>query len=138
MASPLIERLTAEFGVPVVDGDGAQAFLTASGPGILFLTGDPATNRETNDVAVVLPELLSAMGPSVRAAVADRAAEAGLMARFGVLALPALVVVRDGAYAGSIAKMQDWGVYVSRLHALLTGATQALPADAPAEAQGAS
>lgn len=122
MPTPLIAQLVSRHGLPALDTDTVDAFLS-SGSGepaaaILFFTGD-ASRPEANDVAVVLPELLEAFAGRLRAAVVARAAEAALMPRFGVRVLPSLALVRDGRNPAVIPKIQDWSSYVSRIEGWL-------------------
>ena len=62
--SALIAALTHRYGLPTIDADTLDAFLTpAAGEpnhALLFFTGDPDQRSDSGDVAVVLPELLSA------------------------------------------------------------------------------
>ncbi len=120
MASPLIARLTTVHGIAAVGSAELDAFLAQAGERVLFLTDDPTSNRETNDVAVVLPELMAAMGGRLSAAVADRALEPQLTLRFAVLVLPALLFFRDGLFLGQITRMRDWDLYL-RMAADLLG-----------------
>ncbi|MGB1028106.1 MAG: hypothetical protein ACPGYL_16240, partial [Rhodospirillaceae bacterium] len=59
--SPLIERLITELGWPLLnDQDALTRYTAGLGDHCLFIPGDPAKNLETNDAAVVLPELVQA------------------------------------------------------------------------------
>jgi hydrogenase-1 operon protein HyaE len=127
MPSPLIQRLTAELGYPVLDEHALDAFLAAQRHSLLFFTEDPARYPESNDVAVVLPELMQVFGQGCAAAVIDRAAEKALQRRFGFNAWPALVVMRGSGYLGAITRVQDWRVYLEELDALFDGAVQRPP-----------
>ena len=70
--SALIAALTSRHGLPVVDAETLDAFLTpAAGEpqhALLFFTGDPDQRNDSGDVAVVLPELLAAFPGRYRAA----------------------------------------------------------------------
>jgi hydrogenase-1 operon protein HyaE len=121
---PLVERLVREFSVPEVGVDGLDAFLAAPGDAVLFFTEDPKKYPESADVAVILPELVRALGGRFRTAVVARAAERTLQKRFGFARWPALVFVRDGDLVGSITGMHDWDEFVQRAVALLDSPTR--------------
>lgn len=119
MSSPLIRRLHEELGFPLLDRQGADAFLAEGGEAVLFFTGDPGRYKETDDVAVVLPELIKEFGGRLRAGVVERESERELEARYGFAVWPALAFFRDGHYLGAITRMQDWEVYLERIPELL-------------------
>ena len=119
MSSPLIRRLHEELSFPLLDRQGADAFLAKGGEAVLFFTGDPGRYKETDDVAVILPELIKEFGGRLRAGVVDRASERELEARYGFAVWPALAFFRDGHYLGAITRMQDWEVYLKRIPEIL-------------------
>jgi hydrogenase-1 operon protein HyaE len=122
MSSPSIERLIRESGLPVLDMNTHDDFVGRPGESILFFAGDPGRFSESNDVAVILPELLKTFAGRLRGAVVGREAEKALAARYGVNRWPTLVVVRAGDYLGQIAGMQDWPVFAQQVQAMLEGA----------------
>jgi hydrogenase-1 operon protein HyaE len=107
---------------PTVDADSVDAFLTATPDAALLLFRGDATRPEVADIAVVLPQLVAAFPGRLSAAVVAPAAEAALMARYGVKATPSLALVRGGQTLGVIAKIQDWSVYLARIGQLLADA----------------
>lgn len=115
---PLILRLSAECGLPLIDD------LSTLGPGlsVVFFAGNPDQHRESPDVAVVLPELLRAFGGRLSGAVAAPAAEAALAPTCGVFVFPTLAFVRDGAVIHTIPKVRDWAEYVREITGLLADA----------------
>jgi len=119
MSSPLLDRLTQELGYPLLDIDGLDAFLGNNEYSVLFFTEDPKRYPETNDVAVVLPELVKAFDGRFTPAVIERGAEKTLQTRYGFKVWPALVFLRGNAYLGTITKIQDWSVYLERVGTLL-------------------
>jgi hydrogenase-1 operon protein HyaE len=127
MTSPLIERLATEFGYPTLDRETVTAFLSGPGARILFLTGDPAKLSHTNDVAVVLPEIVAAFGGGFEAAVLGRDLERDVMPALGILVLPALAFLRDGRMLGVLSRMQDWDIYLAKAAEFLNGEGKALP-----------
>lgn len=127
MSSPLIDRLETEFGYPTLDRESLPSFVSGPGARILFLTGDPANLSHTNDVAVVLPEIVAAFGGDFEAAVLRRDLESEVMPAFGVLMLPALIFLRDGRMLGFLSRMQDWDVYLDKVARFLKREGDPLP-----------
>jgi hydrogenase-1 operon protein HyaE len=121
--SSLIKALASRHAIPTVDEHSIDAFLApAEGEcpnTLLFFTGDPTQRNESNDVAVVLPQLLQAFRGHLRAAVVARSAETALQPRFHVKILPSLVMTRAAAPLGVLPRIRDWADYVATLQALL-------------------
>ena len=130
--SSLIASLSSRHGIPTVDEHSIDAFLApaAGEPAntLLFFTGDPAQRSESNDVAVVLPELLAAFRGRLRAAVVARSAEDTLKNRFHVQVVPSLVVTRGPAPLGVMPRIRDWSDYVATLQTLLAPAAPEMAA----------
>jgi hydrogenase-1 operon protein HyaE len=130
--SLLIDSLSSRHGIPTVDEHSIDAFLApaAGEPAhtLLFFTGDPAQRSESNDVAVVLPELLATFRGRLRAAVVARPAEDTLKTRFHVQVVPSLVVTRGPAPLGVLPRIRDWSDYVATLQTLLSPATPEMAA----------
>ncbi|RAI43099.1 hydrogenase accessory protein [Rhodoplanes roseus] len=139
MTTPLLDSLLRRHGLPVVDQDGIDAFLmpAAGEPphALLFFTGDPATHREVGDVAVVLPEILSAFRGRLRAAVVARSAERALDRRFHVAVLPSLVLTRGIEPIGVLPRICDWSDYVARITAWLDPAAPVMALSAGARVE---
>ncbi|ABQ34192.1 MAG: hydrogenase accessory protein [Bradyrhizobium sp.] len=110
-------------GLPEVDVSTVDAFLadvdSAGAVAVLLSAGDPARFPEALDVAIVLPELITAFQGRLRGALIAREAEAELGARFGVRVQPSLILCRGTEPIGLIAKIQDWSVYVDRISRLI-------------------
>jgi len=119
VSSQLLGNLHDGQGYPLVDEQTLPVFLDAHRHSLLFFTEDPDRYPESNDVAVILPELMKVFGNRCAAAVIDRDAERNLQKRFGFSAWPALVVMRGNAYLGAITRVRDWGDYLSELDRLL-------------------
>lgn len=120
MSSPLIERLFSDYHFPRIGAADHDAFVADPGVSVLFFTGDPKQYKETNDVAVVLPELVKAYAGQLRPGVVERDAEAALQQRYGFKAWPALVFVRAGGWLGTVSGIQNWSDYLREINALLT------------------
>lgn len=122
----LLERLGREAGLANVTA-AALGELAAATPLLAALfTGDPTVSPESWDVTVVLPELLAGCA-GVTGCVLDPAESALAAKRYGVGKLPALVVLRDGAYLGAIEGMRDWQPFVADFKRLLDAPVQPVP-----------
>jgi hydrogenase-1 operon protein HyaE len=119
MPSPLIEKLLTRNGYPRVDASTVEAFINGDGDRVLFLTGDPAKNLETDDLAVILPELVKAFQNRFQPAIVDRALEQSLRERFDIWPLPSLIFIEQGRLKGAIAKIRDWDDYLSEIGRIL-------------------
>ncbi len=128
MPSPLIRSLIERHGIAHLDGDTIDEFLQSHDDVVLFFTENPHQFPESNDVAVVLPELLKAFDGRLTAAVVHRDAERALQKRYGFTAWPALVFLRRGKYLGIITRVQDWNGYLSEIERLLNSAPSQPPA----------
>jgi hydrogenase-1 operon protein HyaE len=119
LPSPLVRALHERHGLPSLDETSVDAFLAEPGHALLLFAGDPKQRMESDDVAVVLPELLKAFAGRFRGAVVALKAEDKLKARFQVVMAPSLVVVRGADTLDVITKIRDWSEYVARLNAAL-------------------
>ena len=117
--TPLLNRLTGEFNYPVLDLSNIDAFLANNDFSVLFFTEDVKRFPETNDVAVVLPELL-AVFPDLKPAVISRDDEKKLQSLYGFRAWPALVFMRGEQYLDAITGIQDWSEYLTQIKTILT------------------
>jgi hydrogenase-1 operon protein HyaE len=120
---PLIERLCAQTGAPVLDAATFDDWAGAPGRALVVFTEDPVMFRETLDLAVIVPELAKAF-----AADADRGFRVGVLLqaparviakRYGFRRWPALVVLADGQYVGAIDGLREWQEYLEELGTLL-------------------
>lgn len=128
MSFPLIDALTENNEYPLVNLDNVDEFLDANDSVLLFFTENPTQFPESNDVAVVLPELMKSFEGRLQPAVVARDAEKQLHARFPFNGWPALVHVRGGKFVGSISRMQDWDVYLIEIERLLASEPVSTPA----------
>lgn len=127
MSSPLIDILIEKHGYPLLSEADLDAFLEAHDEVVLFFTENPVKFPESNDVAVILPELMKIYGERLTAAVIDRESERRLYSRYQFNGWPALVFLRKGGYLGAITRVQDWGVYLEEIEKLLNSE----PSDRP-------
>lgn len=119
---PLLERLGAQHGFPELTAESFDHFVAAPGRTLVFFSEDPVRQRETLDLAVILPELHRGFGGAFRAAwLAPEAAKA-LHRRYGFRRWPAFVMLADGEYVGAIDGIRDWDEYVAEMQRLLVAA----------------
>lgn len=119
MGSPLIQRLFEDYDYPEIGLDGLDGFTKGPQACVLFFAGDPAQHKETNDVAVILPELVKAFEGRLRPGVVAHAAERDLQRRYGFRRWPALVFLREEGYLGAITGVQNWADYLREIADLL-------------------
>ena len=121
MTTPLIRMLVETHGYPEVDAGTVDDFLAAHEHAVLFFAGDAERLVESNDVAVILPELVKALDGRLVPALVAKEAERDLQLRYRFNKFPTLVLCRHGAYLGTIAGVQDWQDYLRDISALLNG-----------------
>ncbi|MCB1759103.1 MAG: hydrogenase-1 expression HyaE [Gammaproteobacteria bacterium] len=126
MSSYLVRRLTEELGYPTVDAASLDQLSRQHRNLLLFFAGDQRRYPESDDVAVILPELIAHFGPEVQPAVVLPESEPELRARYPFSEWPALVLLRQGRFVGVITRMQDWSVYLAELERLLVAAPSPL------------
>lgn len=119
MNHPLIQRLIDEYDYPVIGLEEHDGFVTDPVAGVLFFAGEPKKYGETVDVAVVLPELVSAFGGRLRPAVVAREAEKELQLKYGFREWPSLVFVREGGWLGTISRIRNWQEYIEEITGIL-------------------
>jgi hydrogenase-1 operon protein HyaE len=121
--SAVFDSLLATPGCESISAAALDGFLASSPRAILFLTGDTIQRLEASDVAVVVRELMRGPeGRQLRLGVVERRDEPAVMQRFGVVVVPALVLLRDGAVQEIIARIRDWPVYTQAFARLLAPA----------------
>ncbi len=122
----LLDRLGREAGLPCVSAAELADRAAATPLLAALFTGDPTVSPESWDVAVVLPELLAAC-EGVAGCALDPQQSARAATSFGVGKLPALVVLRHGAYLGAIEGMRDWQPFVAELRRLSAAPPRPIP-----------
>jgi len=118
MPSPLINRLIDELGYPHLTEQNFEAFIQSEAFSVLFFTEDPKRFPESNDVAVILPELVKQF-PQLSPAVVSTDYEKKLQGRYNFNVWPALVFLKEGRYLAAITKVQDWDVYTAEITSIL-------------------
>ncbi len=118
MSSPLIERMLQKHNLTSVHADNCESFLQAHGKAVLFFAEDPARYPESNDVAMVLPELLKHFS-GLSGAIVDSSFEHQLQGYFDFTRWPALAFFVSGEYRGAITGIHNWEDYLREIPALL-------------------
>lgn len=127
MSSPQIKRLTERHHYPVLNENSLDAFAAEQEHLVLFFSEDPVKFPESNDVAMVLPELVKAFDGRLTAALVDQQAQHALQSRYGFNQWPALVFLRRGEYLGAITQIQNWEDYLRETERLLQSEPIAAP-----------
>jgi hydrogenase-1 operon protein HyaE len=107
----LIETLASHPSCEVVRRGTYAEFLTRHSRALLFFTGDVASHPEALDVAIVVRELMRKYEGRVVLGIVDRRDETALMAKAGVVVLPAIAFVADGRTGEVVARMRGWSAY---------------------------
>jgi hydrogenase-1 operon protein HyaE len=126
MASPLIDALTTRHGFATVNERTVDGFLAANEHSVLFFAGDHERLVESDDVAVILPELVRRF-PGLVPALVDKQAERPLQLHYRFNAFPALVFLRGDGYLGVISRLLSWPDYVAEIDAILAREPSAPP-----------
>ena len=119
MPSPLVRALVDRHGYPRLDADTLDAFLAATAFPLLLVAGDPARYPDSDDVAVVLPELMAVFGEVLTPAVVAPAAERAVQIRYRFNRVPALVFLRHDLYLGVLTGIRDWNDYLADIADIL-------------------
>lgn len=116
---PVMQRLIDQFGATRIEADTLAAFLDRPGNRVLLLAGDPVQFPEGLDVAVVLPELRSALAADFAIGVVAPDSQDAVARRYGSQRWPSLVFLRDGQYVTTLSGMHDWTEYLKLVEAAL-------------------
>lgn len=127
MSSKLVNDMIEQHGYPLLTAESLDGFLASHEDVVLFFTENPEHFPESNDVAVILPELVRHFGGRLAAAVIDRVSERELLKRYNFSGWPSLVFLRRGEYLGVISRVQDWQVYISDIEAMLAAGPRPTP-----------
>lgn len=128
MSTTSIDRLLERYHYPLLDADNYDNFAYGAEHSVLFFPGDPAQFAESNDVAVILPELLKSCNTRLQPAVVDRSIERELQQRFRFTRWPALVFLQRGEYLGALSGILDWHDYITQIAQILASPPSRPPA----------
>lgn len=127
MPASLIEQMIETHGYPLIEENNLDDFLAANEEVVLFFTENPERFPESNDVAMILPELIKEYGDRFSAAVVGQKSQRRLQSRYGFSEWPSLVFLRHGNYLGTVSRVQNWCDYIEKINAIL----QSTPRKAP-------
>ncbi|MCB1518966.1 MAG: hydrogenase-1 expression HyaE [Hyphomicrobiaceae bacterium] len=127
MFSPLLSSLIEQHGYPVIGEADLAAFANARDHCVLFFAGDADRLMESNDLAVILPELIKASAGVLAPIIVSRDAERMLQRKYRFSAFPALVFLRRGEYLGAISRVRDWAEYMREIPEILARAPSEPP-----------
>ncbi len=128
MFSPLAQMLIDDHGYALIDETNVDDFLNKNTFSVLFFTGDAARLAESDDVAVILPQLVAAFGGRfVPGVVARGETEKQLQRRFRFNTFPTLVFLKFKDYLGVISRVQDWQDYLRDIGEILAREPSAPP-----------
>lgn len=119
MPSPLIRNMIEKYDYPELDEETLDDFLNGHDEVVLFFAENPKKFPESDDVAMILPEIIKAYEGRLEAAVISPSAEHSLQRRYGFGSWPALVFLRGGEYLGVITQVQNWEDYLREISQLL-------------------
>lgn len=128
MPSTLIRQMIRQHDYQQLDEHTLEPFLAQQAHSLLFFSGDPKQYPESNDVAVILPELAARFAGRFQVGVVAREAELALQKRFPFSSWPALVFLRGEQYLGAITRVQNWSDYLLEIDRLLESEAQNLRA----------
>lgn len=127
MPSPLIKNMIEQYGYPVLSEDGFDDYIQSQDECVLFFTESPERFPESNDVAMILPELVHTFAGRFSAAVIAQDSQRKLQKRYGFTEWPSLVFLRKGEYLGKISRVQDWGDYLHDINRILSSEPSRAP-----------
>jgi hydrogenase-1 operon protein HyaE len=116
---PLLQRLLQQTGAALLDADSVDAWLALAGTAMLLFCDEPERQKETLDLAVIVPELCVARPRAFRVGLLPAALARRIAPRFGFARWPAFVLFRDGQWLGAVEGILDWDVYLAQLDRLL-------------------
>jgi len=120
MPSVLIKKMTEQYKYQVLNEDNIDQFIKSHENCILFFAENPVRYPESDDVAMILPELVKEYGYRFTAALIEQKSERVLQRRFGFVRWPTLVFLKKGQMLGYISKVQNWNEYIIKINDLLT------------------
>lgn len=127
MPSALIDNMIQQYHYPVLDEAAHNAFIQQHEECVLFFTEDPVRFPESNDVAMILPELVREYAGRFQAAVIDQSAQRSLQTRYGFTEWPSLVFLRNAQYLGVVSRVQDWVMYLTQINQILESQPRKAP-----------
>lgn len=120
MSTSAFDKMARIDGIEILTGDQVDDFAIGKGNRVLFFAGDSDRRPESEDLAVILPQIRESFQKRFDIGVYRQDdQERDLMAKYGVVVIPTLVFVRDGKYVGNVPRLQDWSVYLDKVSEIL-------------------
>ncbi len=120
MFSRLIQNMIEQYHYPVLDTiEVHDDFVAKHEESVLFFTENAERFPESNDVAMILPELVKEYDGRFQAAVIALPCQRPLQSRYGFTEWPTLVFMRGDRHLGNISRVQDWNQYILMINQLL-------------------
>ena len=119
MYTTTIQEMIDKHGYEVITEESLDKFQRENKEVVLFFTENGNNYPESNDVAIILPELMKAFDGLITPAVVNRESERPLQRKYRFKGYPALVFLRDGQYVGTISKVRDWLEYIDEFKTML-------------------
>ena len=119
---PLIAQLFGKHGFAEVTKANFAAWTQAIGRSLLLFIEDPGRDKETLDLAVIVPELCRAFPDRFKVGVLLPEAARAIAVRYGFRHWPALVILADGKYVGAVDGLRNWDEYLAEVAGLLEAA----------------
>jgi len=119
MPSPIIENMLAKTGLPRLTEATFIEFTRSAPKAVVFFSESPQKYPESNDVAMVLPEIIKEF-PDIAGAIAAAESEHQLQKRFDFTVWPALAFFKEGQYVGAITGIQNWDDYLAEIAKLMS------------------
>lgn len=120
MPSVLIEAMIEKYNYPVLNEETVDSFIKSNEECVLFFTENPVRFPESDDVAMILPEIIAEYGNRFNAAVIEQKSQRVLQARYGFTEWPTLVFIQQGEFLGAISRVQDWNDYILKINDFIT------------------
>jgi len=127
MPSAIIENMLKNNDLPFVTADNYSDFINSADAVVLFFCENPDRYPESNDVAMVLPEIIKEF-PGMRGGIVERTFERELQSQFDFTRWPALAFFSKGQYRGNMTGIQNWDDYTQQIPAFINDSTTAIPA----------
>ena len=127
MFSALLASIIERHDYPVCDDSAAAAHAAQHEFTVLLFAGDADRVMESDDVAVIFPEIIKAFGGKISPVVVARESERILQRKYRFSAFPALVFLKRGEYLGTIARVKDWAEYIHDISNILVRAPSEPP-----------
>jgi hydrogenase-1 operon protein HyaE len=124
---PLIAQLFTRHGYTELGRDNFATFTSLAGHTLLLFVEDPIRFKETQDLAVIVPEIARAFPGRFAVGVLLPEAAREFQPRYGFRRWPAFVMLKDGQYVGVVDGLRNWDEYVAVVAELLVAAPTRAP-----------